>query len=490
VDCPTARRGTYLRESIMTEPYDIVIIGGGPGGYVAALRARQLGARVALVERERVGGTCLNRGCIPTKAMVRGAEVFKLAQEAATFGVDTGPVRLDLARFVARRDQVVETLVSGVERLLAGSGVSLYAGRGRIAGGAAEGWRVVVSGQDGKEQVVIGRRVIVATGAVSAPLPVPGADLPGVLDSWDLLQLRELPHHLVIIGAGVVGMEMACIFHALGSRVTIVELLPTILPPVDPALSRRFAALVRQRGMALHTGARVTAITQREDGWLGVAFEAGHGSETAWGDRVLVATSRWPSTGGTGIEALGVAMNGRAIAVNEYLETSVPGIYAIGDCIGGQMLAHVASYEGEVAVENILGRRRRTDYTVVPACIFTTPEIADVGLTEEQAQGQGIACTVSVFPFTACARALAQGETEGQVRLVCEAGSGKVLGLHIMGPHASDLIAEGALAMRLGATARDIAELIHAHPTLSEAVMEAGKEQLEGAIHFQRQKRR
>lgn len=473
----------------MTEPYDIVIIGGGPGGYVAALRARQLGARVALVELERVGGTCLNRGCIPTKAMVRGAEVFKLAQEAAALGIETGAVRLDLGRFMARRDQVVETLVSGVERLLAGSGVSLYAGQGRIAGGTAEGWRVIVTGRGADEQDVIGRRVIIATGAVPAPLPIPGADLPGVLDSWGLLQLRELPRHLVVIGAGVIGMEMAGIFHALGSQVTIVELLPTILPPVDPALARRFAALVRQRGLTLHTGARVTAITQREDGWLGVVFEAGPGRETVWGDRVLVATSRWPSTGNTGIEALGVALNGRAIAVNEYLETSVPGIYAIGDCIGGQMLAHVASYEGEVAVENIMGRRRQADYTVVPACVFTMPEIADVGLTEEQAKERGLACTVSVFPFTACAKALALGETEGQVRLVCEAGSGRVLGLHIMGPHASDLIAEGAVALRLGATAHDIAELIHAHPTLSEAVMEAGKEQLDGAIHYQRRRR-
>jgi dihydrolipoamide dehydrogenase len=242
----------------------------------------------------------------------------------------------------------------------------------------------------------------------------------------------------------------------------------------------------------VNIGLNFQGIVQTDDGSLRVRYEQRGKEGFVEGDVVLLSTGRWPYVEGLDVEDLGIRMNGRAIAVNEYLETNASGIYAIGDCIGGFMLAHVASYEGEVAVENALnhgGHRRKVDYTVVPACVFTMPEIADVGLTEEQAKEQGIAYTVSMFPFTASGKALAQGETAGQVRLICEEGSGKVLGLHIMGPHASDLIGEGAMAMRMGATARDIAELIHAHPTLPEAVMEAGKEQLDGAIHYRRRTR-
>ncbi|MBU0494153.1 MAG: dihydrolipoyl dehydrogenase [Chloroflexi bacterium] len=472
----------------MTEPYDIVIIGGGPGGYVAALRAVQLGATVALVEMERVGGTCLNRGCIPTKAMVRGAEVFKLVQEAATFGVETGEVRLDFCRFMARKDEVVETLVSGVERLLESGGVALYPGRGRIAGGTADGWRVTVRGLDGSEQDVTGRKVIIATGSVPARVPIPGTDLLGVVTSRELLRLQKQPRRLVVIGGSVVGLEFASIFATLGTQVSVVG-RKTFLKDTDPQLAKRFRPLLARQGVSVNIGLEFRDIVQTDDGTLQVRYEQRGKEGHVEGDVVLLSTGRWPYTEGVGVEELGIAMSKRDILVNETLETSVPGIYAIGDCIGGAMLAHVASYEGEVAVENIMGHRRKVDYTVVPACIFTMPEIADVGLTEEQAKEQSIAHTVSMFPFTASGKALAQGETEGQVRLVCEEGTGKVLGMHIMGPHASDLIAEGAMAMRLGATARDIAELIHAHPTLPEAVMEAGKEQLDGAIHYQRRRR-
>ncbi|MBU1877798.1 MAG: FAD-dependent oxidoreductase, partial [Chloroflexi bacterium] len=263
----------------------------------------------------------------------------------------------------------------------------------------------------------------------------------------------------------------------------------TFLKDTDPQLAKRFRPLLARQGVSVNIGLEFRDIVQTDDGTLQVRYEQRGKEGHVEGDVVLLSTGRWPYTEGVGVEELGIAMSKRDILVNETLETSVPGIYAIGDCIGGAMLAHVASYEGEVAVENIMGHRRKVDYTVVPACIFTMPEIADVGLTEEQAKEQSIAHTVSMFPFTASGKALAQGETEGQVRLVCEEGTGKVLGMHIMGPHASDLIAEGAMAMRLGATARDIAELIHAHPTLPEAVMEAGKEQLDGAIHYQRRRR-
>jgi len=475
----------------VAEPYDIVIIGGGPGGYVAALRAVQLGATVALVEMERVGGTCLNRGCIPTKAMVRGAEVYRLAREAAGFGVETGEVRLDFSRFMARKDEVVETLVGSVERLLESGGVTLYPGKGRIAGGTADGWRVAVRGLDGSEQDVVGRRVVIATGSVPARVPIPGTDLLGVVTSRELLQLKQQPRRLVVVGGSVVGIEFASIFAALGTQVSVVG-RKTFLKDTDPQLAKRFRPLLARQGVSVNIGLEFRDIAQTEDGSLRVRYEQRGKEGAVEGDVVLLSTGRWPYTESVGVEELGIATSKRDILVNEYLETNMPGVYAIGDCIGGLMLAHVASYEGEVAVGNALnhgGHRRKADYAVVPACIFTMPEIADVGLTEEQAKEQGIAYTVSMFSFTACAKALAQGETEGQVRLICEEGTGKVLGLHIMGPHASDLIAEGAMAMRLGATARDLAELIHAHPTLPEAVMEAGKEQLDGAIHFQWRRR-
>lgn len=457
----------------MENTYDIVIIGAGPGGYVAAIRAAQLGGRVALVEKERVGGVCLNHGCIPTKTLLWSAEVLHLARQGARFGLlGTEDARPDFARMMQRKAEVAENLVSGVEKLLASHHVGLLVGEAGLED--PQTVRVTPAG-GGQPAVLRAGRVILATGSLPALLPIPGGDLPGVLTSRQLLQLEEIPGRLVVIGAGVIGMEMATLFSMLGSEVTVVEMLPRILPPVELSLARRFAASVRRRGMALHTDARVTEILAGENGDLGVVFQTRRGEETVWGDRVLVAVGRRPSDGGLDLERLGIRREGRAIAVNGRLETSAPNVYAIGDCTGGIMLAHRASYHGEVAAANALGRRHEVDERAVPYCVYSWPEIAGVGLTSEQAKEQGRPFEVARFPFAANGRALSMGESEGQVQLLYDPQEGTILGVHLLGPYVSELVAEATLAVQAGLKARQVAETIHAHPTLGEALMEAAK---------------
>jgi len=467
----------------MEDLYDLVIIGGGPGGYVAAIRAAQRGARVALVEKDRLGGTCLNKGCIPTKAMVRDAEVYREVA-SGTYCVEAdAPFRANFARLMARKEQVVNTLVAGVEHLMKVHRIRVVHGMGRLVGPRT----VAVEAPEGL-LTLQGRAIIFATGSKPAEVPILGTDLPGVVTSDGLLRLERQPKSLVVVGGSAVGVEFACIFHAIGTQVTILG-RRTFLRDAEPQLAKRFRGMLAREGVSINIGLEFESITRGEDGLLHVNYIQRGQRLHAAGEVILLATGRQPQTAGLGLEEVGVRLNGAAIAVNEYLETSVPGIYAIGDCIGGYMLAHVASYEGEVAVENILGQRRPADYRVVPNCIFTIPEMATVGLTEEQAKEAGIPYKVSRFPFSVNGRAVAMGEVEGQIRMICEqAGDGRgghVLGVHIMGPRASDLIAEAALAMRLGATAEDIARTIHAHPTVPEALMEAAMAQTEGAIHYE-----
>lgn len=362
--------------------------------------------------------------------------------------------------------------------------IDVLAGEGRIVQAGV----VEVKQQEGAKTLTA-RAIIVATGSVPAPVPIRGTDLPGVVTSDGLLALQHLPRSLVVLGASVVGIEFACIFHALGVPVSVVG-RQSFLREAEQQLAKRFRTMLSQRGIPVTIGVEFQEIAQLPSGNLCVNYVRSGKSLSAEGEIVLLSTGRWPYTTGLGLEELGVHMNGRAVAVNQHLETNVPGIYAIGDAIGGYMLAHVASYEGEVAVENIMGHRRAADYHVVPNCIFTMPEIADVGLTEDEAKEKGLSIKVSRFPFGVNGRALAMGEAEGQIRMVCEKTAdgrgGKVLGVHIMGPRAGELIAEAGLAMQMGATARDIAQTIHAHPTLSEALMEVAMGQLDGSIHFER----
>jgi dihydrolipoamide dehydrogenase len=463
-------------------PYDIAIVGAGPGGYVAAIRAARRGAKVVLVEKDRLGGTCLNRGCIPTKTMIRDAELFRDAT-SGEFAVAAQEIHVDYTRLLRRKQVVVDTLVRGVECLLASCGVNLLCGQGRIL---APG-RLQVKTRSGDEQLDA-QSIIIASGSVTARLQLQGSDLPGVLDSDGLLAYPGLPASLVVVGASVVGMEFACLYQALGTKVTVLG-RKSFLKDTEPQLAKRLQVLLRQRGMDIAVGLEFHNIERTSAGLLRVNYIRNGKLEGVEGEVVLIATGRWPYSEGLGLDLLGVEYSGRAINVDHYLRTNIPGIYAIGDCIGGLMLAHVAEYEAEVVVANILGDSREVDYRIVPNCIFTFPEIADVGLTEADARKRGIAINVSRFPFNINGRALALGETEGQVRLVCERGTdgqgGRVLGAHIMGPHASDLIAEASLAIKLGASATDIASTIHAHPTVPEAFMEAAMGQGEGAIHFE-----
>ncbi len=478
----------------MTQPhkYDLVVIGGGPGGYVAAIRAAQLGAKVALVEKGRVGGTCLNHGCIPTKVLVRSVEALHLVEEASAFGVIVEKPTFDFARIMTRKDEIVARLVGGVEGLLKAHRVEVVSGTATIV----EPGLVLVKPASSKQQAagnqppassfqeLASGSVIIATGSVSARPPIAGLDAPGVLTSADVLELKEVPDSLAVIGGGVIGLELAGIFHGLGTRVTVLEMLPTLLPTMDGELARRYRNYLQRGGVEVHLPARVEEIRPKGDR---LAVRIADSEEEVEAEKVLVATGRVPYTEGLGLEELGVKRERGAIVVDEHMATNVPGVYAIGDVTGGAMLAHVASRQGEVAAENILGRPVAMDYRAVPNCVFTLPEMAGVGLTEEEAKERGLDYEVARFPFSASGRALTIGETAGLVKLICERGFGKVLGMHIMGPHASDLIAEGTLAIQMGAKARDIAETIHAHPTLPEAIMEAAKAAAFGeAIHYRK----
>lgn len=460
--------------------YDIAIIGGGPGGYVAAIHAAHLGARVALVEQGRLGGACLNSGCIPTKALVKSAEVLLEARRAGEFGVEVGEVRPNFPRMMERKRAIVNRLVGGIEQLIKGNGVTVIRGTGRLLAPQA----VEVTGVGGTQQVRAAR-VVIATGALDGRIPIPGLDLPGVMNSEQALEMEEVPRSITIIGGGVEGIEFACLFNALGSKVTVVEMMPAILPMLDDELARRMHQVLRTSGVSVVVDARARGVTQTGEG-LSISFETKKGVEEIAAERVLLAVGRRPNTTGLMAEDVGLAVNRSAVLVNERLETNLPGVYAIGDVTGRIMVAHVAAYDGEVAVENALGRPRLADYRSVPNCVFAIPEIATVGWSEKQARESGIAIRVTKFPLGASGRAATMGEGNGLVKMVCEDGTGRLLGLHILGPHASDIIAEGALAIRLGMTAEDLAHTIHSHPTLPETVHEAALGQLTGAIHTMR----
>ncbi len=453
---------------------DLIVIGGGPGGYVAAIRAAQLGKSVTLVEKENAGGTCLNWGCIPTKALYREAELLEEIRGAGEFGITTGEVGFDLAAVRARKAQIVARLTSGVKQLLKGNGVSYVSGEARFTGPDA----IEVNGETLQAEAFL-----IATGSKTAVLPVPGITLPGVMDSREALEFAEIPQKLVVIGGGVIGVEMAGIYRAFGAEVSIVEFMPQILPMADGEAAKYCARQLRKRGIEMLTATKVTSIAGGP-GAFTVTVEGEKGVQELACTHVLSCAGRVMNVDGLGLERAGVSYDRKGVKVDENYRTNVPGIYAIGDVTGRVMLAHVASDEGRVAVERMCGMDTSVDYELVPNCIFTFPEIAAVGKTEEALQKEGVAYASSKFAFAGNGKAQTLGETDGFVKILASEDMRKILGVHIIGPHASDLIHTAIMAMRAMLTVEEAARTMYAHPTLAESLMEATQGLLGEAIHM------
>ncbi|MDF1552240.1 MAG: dihydrolipoyl dehydrogenase [Deferrisomatales bacterium] len=458
----------------MAEPsYDLVILGGGPGGYVAAVRAAQLGLSVACVEREaRLGGVCLREGCIPSKALLDSSEYVHLARgRFAEHGIGVGEVTVDLPAMMARKDRVVETLTDGVAKLLARHKVAVVHGTGRLTGPD----RVAVTPADGgPEREITGGAVLLATGSRAAEISSLPLDGERVVDSTGVLALDRIPDHLVVVGGGAIGLELGSVWRRLGARVTVVEALPRIAANLDGQIGRALARFLKRQGLDLKVGTLVTGADTRGEQIRLTLHAEGRGDENLDCDRVLVAVGRKPLTDGLGLEEAGVLLDkaGRVVVDAEY-RTAVPSVFAIGDLIAGPMLAHKASAEGTAVAEILAGLPGEVNYDAVPSVIYTNPEVAAVGATEEQLKERGVPYVAGSFPFGGVGRAVCLGEAEGMVKLLAHRDTDRLLGAHVVGPRASDLIAECVLAVEFAASAEDLARTVHGHPTFGEGVMEA-----------------
>lgn len=454
----------------------ILIIGGGPGGYIAALRAAQLGAQVLLVESDALGGTCLNRGCIPTKTLLHTVELYnEVRRHGAELGLEVASIEVNWAKLMGRKERVVDRLVGGVGALLKARGVSVVKGKGRLLGPK----EALVEHPDGSTEKIAAHDVILATGSVPAIPPVAGFDLPGVINSDEALSLEAPPESMLIIGGGVIGLEMASIFAPLGTRLTVVEMLPDVLPNVDEEIAGLMRGVLASAGIEIYTGATVLGVKKLNQS---LTVELGGPqpfSKTV--EKVLVATGRRPNLAGLGLEELGVRTDRGRIMVDRCLATNLPGLWAVGDCASPIMLAHVASREGELAAENIMGHNLKMDYGKVPGAIYTNPEIAWVGLTEKQALESGRDISIGRFPMAYNGKSMVMGG-EGLFKIVVDRQLGEILGVHLIGPRATDIIAEAVLAINMEATVNDLIEAIHAHPTVSEAVGEAALDSLGRAL--------
>ena len=449
--------------------FDVVVIGGGPGGYVCATRAAQLGFKVACVEkRGTLGGTCLNVGCIPSKALLAASEKFEEAAHGlAKFGIKVGGVELDLPGMLAHKDKVVKDNVGGIEFLFKKNKVTWLKGAGKIT--AANTVEV-----EGVGAITASKAIVIATGSDVTPLPGIAIDEKRVVSSTGALSLPEVPKHLVVIGGGVIGLELGSVWGRLGAKVTVVEYLDRVLPSMDNELSKQAQRIFAKQGMDFKLGTKVTGASVTEAGVsLTVEPAAGGEAQTIEADTVLVAIGRRPYTEGLGLEAVGVELERGRVKIDHHFQTNVPGIYAIGDVVEGPMLAHKAEEEGVALAEQLAGQKSHVNHDLVPGVVYTWPEVAAVGKTEEQLKAAGVAYKTGKFPFTATGRARAGGNTDGFVKILSDASTDQVLGVHMIGPNVSEMIGELVLAMEFSASAEDIARTCHAHPTLSEAVKEA-----------------
>lgn len=468
----------------MGQHYDVMVIGAGPGGYVAAIRAAKLGLHVAVVEEDRAGGTCLNRGCIPAKAMIHAAETYRSAREADQFGVESGRVSFDYGKILAYKEETTDALVQGVEQLLAGNGVDRLAGKGTLLAGK----KVRVTTEE-KEEVYAADHIILATGSKPLLLPIPGMDLPGVLTSDGLFRLQECPESLAIIGGGVISVEFATAFAGLGTKVTILEALPRLVPNLDKEISQNLKMILKKRGVDIHTSASVQEVAE-EDGRYVLRFTEKEQKREVSARYVLCAVGRVPNTEGLFAEDALPDMERGRVLVDEKFETSIPGVYAIGDLIFGMQLAHTASAQGTVVAEHLAGKSASVDLSVVPSCVYTDPEIASVGLTEEDAKEQGIPVRVGKFIMSANGKSLISKEERGFVKILAAEESGVILGAQMMCARATDMIGELATAVANGLTAKQLLRGMRAHPTYNEGIGEALEELEGGAIHVMPRRKR
>lgn len=455
----------------------LVIIGAGPGGYVAAIKAAQLGAQVTVIEDTEVGGTCLNRGCIPTKALLASTELLHKVRHSEDFGIEVpGQIMPNLLKIMERKNKVVSIQVKGIRALFKSWGINLIEGKGMFLSPE----KIEVEKKDGSTEIVGADKIIIATGSRPGQLPMFPIDGEHILSSDDALNIKSIPKSLIIIGAGVIGCEFAFIFNELGTDVTMLEIMQRAISTEDPEISETLERELKKKKIKLFTGVKIVKVSGQHDG-IHVQLE---GNRDLIAEKLLVSVGRTLNSDRIGLEAAGIQKGSKGeIVVNEKMETNIKGIYAIGDVTGNLMYAHVASKQGKIAAGNIMGKNEKMDYSVVPYAIFTSPEIASVGLKENQALEKGLKVKNGSFQFRALGKAHVLGEITGFVKIVSDETTDRILGVHIIGAHASDLIHEAALAMKAGLKTKDISQTIHAHPTLSEALMESAEDMHSEAIH-------
>jgi dihydrolipoamide dehydrogenase len=457
----------------------IAILGGGPGGYVAAIRAAQLGAEVTLIEKDKVGGTCLNRGCIPTKVLLHtSVEMENVNKEFKEIGIDITGAVINWKQLQSRKDKIIRKLVAGVDNLLKSNKVTKISGEGSF-----KSKNEIIVKNGGSETIVDFDYAVIATGSIPVIIPLPGVNLPGVITSDEVLSLSEVPKSMAIIGGGVIGTEIASVYSTLGCKVSIVEMLPNIVANMDKDIVQPLKEKLIKSGVDIYLNTKVVSISESTEGlMLNATSEQGELSITA--EKVLLSIGRKPVTENLNLDNIGVKTDRGRILVNKNMQTNIDNIFAVGDCNGGVMLAHVASAEGTFAVEKIMNKKPQIDFKTIPYCVYTKPELAGVGMTEEQAKEKGYDIKVGIAPMFINGKSMIESDTDGIAKYITDAATGEILGLHMAGPRATDLIVEGALAIRLEATVDEITSTIHAHPTVGEILHEAAHAVHGQAIHI------